>query len=256
MTERQDQDDLAEQLIVEFRDDVQDRLGGIYAALGSVAEGQISATDALRDLRREIHSLKGAGTSYGYPIISLIAQRMDTFVQGLKDLDSKQIGQLHVFADRIAEMAERLALPDVTETNQIIRALPVRYEFDITDVEVRDVEVLLVTPNKLVARRVTTELGACGFKVNTVSDPIEAIGIAVRMPPDMVIASAVMDGLGGVDLIRGLHAISVTETVPMALLTSLDADSLKGMPPGTAVVRLGPSFQDDIAAAITQANLG
>lgn len=256
MAELHDSDELMDQLRLEFRDDVQDRLAGVYRALEEVREGRRTAAETIRDIRRETHSLKGTGATFGFPIVTLIAQRMETYLSGLKDLDGKQIAHLHTFADRIAEMAERDLQPTLVETTQIIRALPVRYEFDITEVEVRDVDIMLVTPNKLVAKKVSQELAACGFKVNVVPDPIEAISIAVRMPPDMVIAAAVMEGLGGVDLIRGLKAISVTEKVPMALLTSLDASALKGMPDHTAVIRLGPAFQDDIAAAITRFDLG
>jgi len=256
MAEPMDHDELIEQLAVEFRDDTQDRLSVVYTAVRAMTEGRVPVLEGLRDIRREAHSLKGTGASFGYPIVTLIAQRLETYLHGLKDLDEKQSAAILVFADRIAEMTDRQVQPDLVETNQIIRALPVRYEFDVTDVEVHDVDIMLVTPNKIVAKRVGRELAACGFKVNVVADPIEAISIAVRMPPDMVIAAAVMDGLGGVDLIRGLKAISVTEGVPMALLTSLDVDTIKGMPPGTGVIRLGPAFQDDIAAAITRFDLG
>jgi len=256
MAEQIDLDELVEQLKVEFRDDTQDRLTLMYQALKGCAEGRVGSADAIRDLRRETHSLKGTGASFGFPIVSLIAQRMETYLLGLKDLDEKQIGHLLVFCDRMAEMTDRDIQPDLPETNGIIRALPVRYEFDVTDIDVHDVDIMLVTPNKLVARKVTAELAACGFKVNTVTDPIEAIGIAVRNPPDMVIAAAVMDGLGGIDLIRGLKAIGVTSDVPMALLTSLDPSTLRGVPPDTALIHLGPAFQDDIALAITRFNLG
>jgi len=256
MAERLDQDELMDQLKVEFRDDVQDRLGRIYGMLEAVSDGRMSAAEGLREIRRDAHSLKGAGGSFGFPIISLIGQRLETYLFGLKDLNSRQLADLHVFADRIAEMAERDEQPDLAETNQIIRTLPVRYEFDVTDIEIRDIDIMLVTPNKVVAKRVAAELAACGFKINTVPDPIEAIGVAVRNPPDMLIVSAIMDGLGGIDLIRGLNAISVTRNVPAALLTSLDASTLKDVPDGVAIVRLGPTFQDDVAGAITRFNLG
>lgn len=251
-----DMDELMEQLKSEFSDYMSDRLSVLYKALDSLKQGNATSTDTLREIRREIHSLKGAGSTFGYPIVSLIAQRLETYLSGLKDLDEKHVAAVQVFADRIAEMAEREEQPDIAATNQIIRRLPARFEFDITDVEVRDVEIMLVTPNKLVARRAATELAACGFRVNIVSDPIEAISIAVRVPPDMLIASAVMDGLGGIDLIRGLRAMSVTQHVPVALMTSMGADQLRGMPDEAAVVRLGATFGDDIAAAITRFNLG
>lgn len=251
-----DMDELLEQLKSEFSDYMSDRLSSIYGALDALKEGRSTGADTLREIRREIHSLKGAGSTFGYPIVSLIAQRMETYVSDLKDLDEKQIGEVQIFADRMAEMAELEDQPDIPATNQIIRRLPTRYEFDITDVEVRDIEIMLVTPNKLVARKATAELGACGFRVNTITDPIEAISIAVRVPPDMIIASAVMDGLGGIDLIRGLQAMSVTSQVPAALMTSMGAEQLKDVPDGVSIIRLGTTFGDDIAATITRFNLG
>jgi DNA-binding response OmpR family regulator len=116
----------------------------------------------------------------------------------------------------------------------------------------------LVTPSKVVARKVSMELAACGFRPIRVQDPIESISLAVRMPPDMLIASMVMDGLSGLDLIRGLQAISVTSKVPMALLTSLDLDSiaLREIPQGVGLIRLGPDFSEDVASVITHFNLG
>ncbi len=78
------------------------------------------------------------------------------------------------FADRLSVAVDREERPDVATTNQIIRTLPVRYEFDITDIEVHDVEIMLVTPSKVVSKLVSTELGACGFRTVVVRDPIES----------------------------------------------------------------------------------
>jgi len=39
-----------------------------------------------------------------------------------------------IIIDRIAEVVDRAEQPALAETNQIIRTLPVRYQFDITDV--------------------------------------------------------------------------------------------------------------------------
>ncbi len=146
------------------------------------------------------------------------------------------------FADRLSVAVDREERPDVATTNQIIRTLPVRYEFDITDIEVHDVEIMLVTPSKVVSKLVSTELGACGFRTVVVRDPIESIALAVRMPPDMIIASAVMDGLGGMDLLRGLKAMTPTHKVPMALLTSLDS-AVKDVPEGIMVIRVGAQLR-------------
>jgi len=256
MTVLLDADELADQLRVEFKDDAQDRLDLIYQTLDKRQTDALSDEETLMILRREASKLRGIGSSCGFPLVNLIAHRLETYLGGnLSRLNERQIDDVTKYADRLAMAVDGEERPDVSATNLIIRALPVRYEFDITDVEVHDVEIMLVTPSKVVSKLVSTELGACGFRTVVMRDPIESIALAVRMPPDMIIASAVMDGLGGLDLIRGLKAMTPTHHVPMALLTSLD-NAVKDVPDGVAIIRVGSHFGDDFAAAITRFNLG
>ncbi|WP_448190141.1 Hpt domain-containing protein [Azospirillum sp. sgz301742] len=251
-------EDLEDRLRCEFMDDARDRLQAMYASLDSLADKTRSDADVIGVIRLEAHNFKGMGTSFGYPTVSLIAHRLEEYLTGVTRLDQRERVDLPVFLDRIAEVVERAEQPALAETNKIIRALPVRYRFDVTDVEIRNVEIMLVTPSKVVAKKIGGELAACGFRTVTVNDPIESISHAVRVPPDMLIASMVMDGLSGLDLIRGLGAMNVTKAVPMALLTSMSLDNpaLKEIPAGVAVIRVGEHFGDDFAAAVTRFNLG
>lgn len=252
-------DDLEDRLRVEFMDDARDRLEVMYQALNAVSRGERTGADVMGVVRIECHNLKGMGTSFGFPVVSLIAHRLEDYLGGLRELnEQRHISDVQIFLDRVSEMVDRPNQPAVAETNQIIRSLPVRYQFDIADVEVRNVEVMLVTPSKVVARKVEGELAACGFRVVRVVDPIESISLAVRVPPDFVMASMVMDGLSGLDLIRGLRAMSLTKDVPMALLTSLDLNhpSLKEIPAGVAVIRAGEHFGEDFAEAVARFNIG
>lgn len=251
-------DDLEDRLRLEFIDDARDRLEVMNAAIGGAEKGTRDHGEVVGLLRLEAHNFKGMGTTFGYPTVSLVAHRLEDYLSGLKKLDPKQLGDSQIFVDRIAELVDRAEQPQLAETNRIIRALPVRYQFEVTDVEVHDVEIMLVTPSKVVAKKVGAELAACGFRTLTITDPIESISLAVRVPPDMVIASMVMDGLSGLDLIRGLHAMSVTRHVPMALLTSMNLDNpaLAEIPQGVSVIRVGEHFGDDFAAVVAKHNLG
>lgn len=251
-------DDLEDRLRLEFIDDARDRLDVMNQALAAGQKGQRTDSEVIGVLRLEAHNFRGMGTTFGFPTVSLIAHRMEDYLSGLKRMEAREYSDAQVFVDRIAELVDRAEQPHIAETNRIIRALPVRYEFNVTDIEVHNVEIMLVTPSKVVAKKVGAELAACGFRTVTVSDPIESISLAVRVPPDMLIASMVMDGLSGLDLIRGLRAMSVTHTVPMALLTSLDLDNpaLKEIPQGVSVIRVGEHFGDDFAAVVAKHNLG
>lgn len=251
-------DEIEDRLRVEFLDESHDRLERMNDILKNVAAGTFADAAAIGQLHVEAHNFRGVGTSFGYPGITLIAHRMDDYMLGLTRLQAREIADLQAFTDRIAELVDRPNQPDVAEVNRIIRSLPTRYVFDITDVVVKDVEVMLVTPSKVMSKKVGTELAACGFKVVTVHDPIESISLAVRMPPDMIVASMVMDGLSGLDLIRGLRAMTVTHHVHMALLTSLERGNpaLKEIPGDVAVIRVGAGFSDDLATAVTRFNVG
>ncbi|MCW2245005.1 CheY-like chemotaxis protein/HPt (histidine-containing phosphotransfer) domain-containing protein [Azospirillum fermentarium] len=258
MTRSASTEDLEDRLRVEFVDDARDRLQVMYDALDGLAKGERSEVSVIGVIRLETHNFKGMGTSFGFPTVSLIAHRLEDYLNGLTRLGEREISDIQTFLDRTSQVVDRAEQPALAETNQIIRALPVRYRFEVTDVDIRDVEIMLVTPSKVVAKKVGGELAACGFRTVTVSDPIESISIAVRVPPDMLIASLVMDGLSGLDLIRGLRAMSITKDVPMALLTSMSLDNpaLKEIPQGVAVIRVGEHFGEDFAGAVTRFNLG
>jgi CheY-like chemotaxis protein/HPt (histidine-containing phosphotransfer) domain-containing protein len=258
MAPKLSEEDMEDRLRLEFVDDARDRLQRMYETVERVGKGSLSAVQGISGLSMEAHNLKGCGTAFGYPAVSLVAHRLEDYITGLSALNERHIVDIDTYLDRASALVERSEQPDLAETNQILRALPVRYIFDVKDVEVHNVEVMLVTPSKVVARKVSMELAACGYRPIRVQDPIESISLAVRMPPDMLIASMVMDGLSGLDVIRGLKAMSVTRKVPMALLTSLDPDDavLKEIPAGVGVIRLGPNFSEDVAAVITRFNLG
>ncbi len=77
-----DTDDLADQLRVEFRDDAQDRLALIYQTLDKRAENKLTDEEALILLRREASKLRGIGSSCGFPLVNLIAHRLETYLSG------------------------------------------------------------------------------------------------------------------------------------------------------------------------------
>ncbi len=150
--------------------------------------------------------------------------------------------------------------PDDEEIAGLVRALPnhVSRTFSPGDVRIRNVEILLITPARSVAKILSKQIMACGFRVNAVQDPIEGLTTAMRLRPDMVITSQVMKGLNGVDLIRALKAMEGTEKIPCAVLTSqeLDAAAFSRLPDGSPVLRAGGNFADDFAKVVAQLGLG
>lgn len=65
-----------------------------------------------------------------------------------------------------------------------------------------------------------------GFAVQAVADGDEAFRLAVKDPPDLVLADVVMPVLGGVELCARLKATESTAGVPVILLSGLHKDEI------------------------------
>lgn len=252
-------DELAQRDELEFHDEATQHIADMNRLLDEIAEKGPDAA-LLEEFRRHGHELQGAGRSFGYPVLSMIAHRLGGYLDDLTDWQAKSQNDLQVFVDKLGEILERKTQPADDEIGGIIRALPshINQSFSEKDVEIRNVEILLVTPARAVAKLLAQQIKACGFRVTTMADPVEALAMALRLRPDMVLTSQVMNGLNGVDLLRALNAIEVTEKIPGAVLTSQDlaAAAFGRLPKGTAIIRTGGNFADDFAKVVTQFGLG
>ena len=116
-------DEMMRVLQIELQDDANDRL----AEMGRLMERMTAdgpSDPALASLRRLAHNMKGIGGSFGYPALSQIAHRMESYVSDLTTWTSETPGLLQKFIDRMAEMLERAQQPSDEELAQIVRALP------------------------------------------------------------------------------------------------------------------------------------
>ena len=93
----------------------------------------------------------------------------------------------------------------------------------------------------------------CGYRITNVTTTFEALPLIIRTKPDMVIISAIMPELSGIDLAVALASMPATRNIPTALITSLDPDDdyLKLLPQAVPVIKKGPSFGDDLAEALS-----
>jgi CheY-like chemotaxis protein len=140
------------------------------------------------------------------------------------------------------------------DTPAVVRALPAKRASDVDfgSIEKKNVEIMLVVPEKAMSRIVERELAACGYRTSTVRDGFQAIEMIVRTRPDMVVASMELGLLSGVDLGCALAAMPPTQSIPFAVLTSYEWGNpkLKGLPPRAALIRKGSQFGDDLAETL------
>jgi len=241
-----------QQLDQEYRDRGSDYLDSMDELLDQAFQESADYRRLIEAIHDKARDLKGLGASYGYSVVTVLAHRMDDYLSELTALSRDQVRELQLFADRLRVAISQLENPDAEVIAAMVRSLPAKPGFRVEDIEILNIEIMLVLPPGAATRFVTAELQECGYRVTNVASPVDAIRLAVQSRPDLVIASAVLPDLSGIDLACAFSAMPATRKVAVALLTSLgrDDDSLLALPATVPIVRKGSSFGDDVAAAL------
>ena len=239
------------QLRQDFLADARDRLDVMETAAGSA---EADGAQALLTVRREAHNLKGLGTSFGFPAITVIAHLLEDFAAEMTTLSGRYVADALTFIDCMRGIADQAEDPGDKRLGEILRTLPAHATPDFEVGESLQIEVLLMVPSQTLRRMLTSELRALGGRVNTVHSPWQGLEMAARTAPDLVISSAVIDQVSGIDMARALRAMSATEKLPIALITSLadDHPELKRLPRDVAIIHLGKSLSEDLGDAVTR----
>lgn len=232
----------------EVLDTIEDRLQQIEATIGDVRSGRIDPRTAVGVLRQHVHSVKGAGAGIGANLLKVIAHRFEDWLAAVERLEGPALADVQAFCDRLAEAAEigPDAAPETIARH--CRRLPAKGSFDIADVEVRDIEIMIVMEDSAATHFVTRELAECGYRIINVRSSVDALVLAGQMRPDLVIASNVMAEIGGVDFACALRAMPSTRGIPVALLTaeSRASASLADLPPDIPTLSKSARFADDV----------
>jgi len=251
-------DDPFENLRRSFREETEERLGLMDKLVEEALKGAIAFAAALAQLRRDAHTIKGMGDASGFPLVSTVAHRLENY---LDDIDGqpyeRSLKDIRAYIDAMTS-AMAGAASDDSAIAAVLRSLPVPTAFNPDDVVMHRVEALLVTASRVVGRLVGRELGACGIRAVLTQSPSEAFTLAIRMRPDLIIASATLAEVSGMELAGALAAMATTSKIPIAILTSLSKDDLarQGLPAGIPTIHTGERLSGDLAAVITGYGIG
>lgn len=246
---------LEQHIRAEFIDEARDIINEIEVMLGNVRSDLVPQLDAIQAMRRHFHNLRIGARSVGLAAADVILHQMADYVDGVDQIGERELDGLQAFTDLL-----RITLDNhhdespAPSLREVVRQMPTARTFDVNDIRRLDIVILLVSPQRSAGRIVERELVACGYRVVNVSKSFEALEMAVRLKPDMIIASAMLDELTGIDLACAIMAMPTTQDIPFALLTSFgwgDA-SLEGLPTRAAIIRKGNHFGDDLAEALSR----
>lgn len=245
---------LEEQLRQDFLDDCGDKLDGIGQGLEELAHSAANPENLILRIRRDAHSLKGMGSSFGYPAITVVAHRMEDFMTGRTNMSDVDIKSAYVFLDKIRDLMNRTEQPGSQEIADIARRLPSQFSVESVQSDQRDVQVLSIMPKSVQQKMINEELKSCGFHVSYLHSSFEAIEIAVHTRPDLILISAVIDEIEGLELASIFHDIQITTNTPIIIVTSYDERKLPGknLPQNMAIARKGEKFTDDLSQCLIE----
>lgn len=238
-----------EKLRVEFLEATEDSLDLLEETVNRSLQGEIETTQAIEEVMRHVHSIKGTAGSVGFPVTTTIAHRLEDYLEGTKAITESLSSGIGKYSDEIRKIVSEGKEPPVSETAAMLRALPMTHEGGDFDINVLDVEVLLVSPSKMITKIVRNELMQCGFRVVRAVGAMEAFQLAVRSQPDAMVFAQTLDELSGADLARAFKAMAVTADKPIGVLTSfpLEHPALQGLPDDVMIIRTGRvHFPDDM----------
>ncbi|MCR6630747.1 MAG: response regulator [Magnetospirillum sp.] len=245
-------------VVSEFFEELRDTASALQVLLGNMRSRSVTAEEGLATLKREASNLRSQAQALSLPLIKLVTHRLDEYVGELHSVGPAELDEIQVFIDRIEKLADGEGAADA-DMPAMVRSLPAKRTADVDfgPIEKKNVEVLLVVPEKAMSRIVERELAACGYRTSVVRDPFAALETVVHSKPDLVVASMELGVLTGVDLGSALAAMPVTQGIPFAVLTSYTwgHPKLAGLPPRAALIRKGPQFGDDLAESLARFNI-
>lgn len=235
----------------EFIEDALEELRNLLSFLNQARTGGRLTDTILRDARRIAVGLVGGANGFELPLVGVTAQRFDDYIASLSAGDTRGLGNLISYTETLLDLIEA---PDQNEESacHLVRRLPAKGSFEPDQIDIREIEVLLVMPAGVATRAIERELLECGYRVTTISNSYKALEFAARTLPDLMIVSAVMPELEGIDLMLALKAMPTTRNIGAALITSLDPEhpSLQHLPPTVPIIKKSASFGDDLTRAL------
>jgi len=211
------------QLDADYLSEARDTVASLEVLASNIRGGTDTSDDIAR-FHSEVAELRQCGHWADLPMFDLAVRRLEYYVTDLADPTERQVDDIEAYVDVLRGLVDgEIGKADMNEA-EFVRSLPARLTVDISEIAHPNIEFLVVDPQRATVRIVERELHNCGYRVAATTAALEAIELAVRTRPDLVISSVVLDTISGVDLACALGAMPSTKNIPVALLTSIARD--------------------------------
>ena len=91
--------------------------------------------------------------------------------------------------------------------------------------------ILLIEPNKALARTYLQALQHVGYQVGYAADAQSAVNVADDLQPDVVVLELQLPGHDGIEFLHEFRSYAEWQALPVIILTSLPPANLTGLQP-------------------------
>jgi DNA-binding response OmpR family regulator len=108
--------------------------------------------------------------------------------------------------------------------------------------------ILVVDDDEIVARTIERSLRAGGFRVVVVHSGVEALHMARRQPPSLMVLDIIMPGMDGFEVCRQVRADPILQDLPILFLTAKakEEDRIVGLRAGADDYLIKPFNLDEL----------
>ncbi len=244
---------MIEALSHEFLEECQEKLDRIEGCLDDIHSGTGIVDENQMLIKRDIHSIKGGGGSFGFPTISKLCQGLENYLETTSDNQNINVFDIAIFVDAIRSIVFDRKEPDAQDQEMLLKSLPSGRQQSGKMAITRGVG-LLIMPKGIQRKIVGQELAQLGFKLTLETNPIAAIDTALVLKPDFVIVSMVNEMLTGPEIANMFHAATVLRHMPFAILTAGNINDLDDAPESTTFIHKGMTFTKDLLMFVNAAS--
>lgn len=197
--------------------------------------------EAYDKLFRDVHSLKGSGGTYGFPVITNICHLLEDVLKENSEVDK---GFTQEVIDSLLKYVDLLhQFPACYQAGEAELA---RLQTALNDMQggLGDggLRCLIVEGSETTRTMISLVLGEEQVELSLVNTGIEALERLLQEPFDMLITGMAIGTLNGKALIAATRlSDSVNAAIPAILLTSSGADSDASSPAADVVLEKGPA---------------
>jgi CheY-like chemotaxis protein/HPt (histidine-containing phosphotransfer) domain-containing protein len=224
-----------------------EKLDAIDETIDNIYHDRGNRGEQFYQLQRDIHSIKGSAGTHGLHLLTLVAHRLEDYLEAAPRLSNEEWRSVQIYIDEMRDLVNKGIEPEENIRNSILLRLPhaQKTAIEFSDQKNKKVTILIVMPAGVQRKLIGAELAACGFDLSFTDRPVEAIRLVIELKPDVVISNQEFRNMTGVELAHVLKAIKITRDIPFALLTSSELKH-EMLPLGSHIIHKDKNFTSDL----------